>query len=71
MVSALTEKDLADEYRGLGGRRLAVIDDNIGSSRDWPARRRERIASLPEGERRDVKTFLRSPSDENDELGSK
>ena len=27
-------KALADEYRRLGGRRMAVIDDNSGSSRD-------------------------------------
>lgn len=28
-------KELADEYRRLGGRRVAFIDDNLGSSRDW------------------------------------
>jgi len=28
-------KELADEYRRLGGRRVAVIDDNLGSSSDW------------------------------------
>lgn len=28
-------RDLADEYRRLGGLRLAVIYDNLGSSREW------------------------------------
>jgi len=67
-------KDLADEYRRLGGRRIAVIDDNLGSSRDWdgdpPEAARfwaDRIAVLPDRERRDVQTFLPSLNDESDE----
>ncbi|NTH49272.1 hypothetical protein G6K98_32070 [Agrobacterium rhizogenes] len=67
-------KNLAKEYRRLGGRRIAVIDDNLGSSRDWegdpPAAAefwRERIASLPDREKRDVQSFLPSINDERDE----
>ncbi|WP_313198117.1 hypothetical protein [Rhizobium sp.] len=30
-----SSKALADRFRELGGRRVAVIDDNLGSSRDW------------------------------------
>jgi hypothetical protein len=70
-------KNLAEEYRRLGGRRIAVIDDNLGSSRDWdgdPAEAKkfwsERIASLPDRERRDVETFLPSINDESGEPGS-
>lgn len=67
-------KQLADQYRRLGGRRVAVIDDNLGSSRDWdgdpPEAERfwtERIATLSDRERRDVETFLPSLNDETDE----
>lgn len=67
-------KQLADEYRALGGRRIAVIDDNLGSSRDWdgdpPDAERfwqERIATLSDRERRDVETFLPSINDDADE----
>jgi hypothetical protein len=67
-------KALADEYRELGGRRVAVIDDNLGSSRDWhgdppeaAAFWNERIATLPDREKRDVETFLPSLNDESDE----
>ena len=65
-----TAKDLADEYRRLGGKRLAVIDDNLGSSREWEddpieAARfwDEKIAVLADRERRDVETFLPSVSE--------
>lgn len=67
-------KQLADEYRRLGGRRVAVIDDNLGSSRDWegdpPQAERfwnDRIAPLSDRKRRDVETFLPSLNDETDE----
>lgn len=70
-------KTLADEYRALGGRRVAVIDDNVGSSRDWDgdtaeaaAFWNERIATLPDREKRDVETFLPSLNDESDEPAS-
>jgi hypothetical protein len=70
-------KVLADKYRALGGRRLAVIDDNAGSSRDWDgdtpeaaAFWSESIATLPEREKRDVETFLPSLNDESDEPAS-
>lgn len=66
-------KDLADEYRRLGGTRLALIDDNLGSSREWendpPEAARfwdEKIAVLTDRERRDVETFLPSVSDADD-----
>ncbi|MBB3644537.1 hypothetical protein FHX14_000696 [Rhizobium sp. BK619] len=71
-------KELADKYRRLGGRRVAVIDDNLGSSRDWDGDppeaakfRKERIASLSDRERRDVETFLPSLNDESDEPAGK
>lgn len=70
-------KDLADEYRRLGGRRVAVIDDNLGSSRDWDGDPpeadqfwREKIATLSDRDRRDVETFLPSLNDESDEPSS-
>lgn len=70
-------KNLADEYRRLGGRRVAVIDDNLGSSRDWdgdPVEAakfwKERVASLPDRDRRDVESFLPSLNDESDEPAS-
>ncbi|NEI72525.1 hypothetical protein GR212_23460 [Rhizobium lusitanum] len=70
-------KALADQYLALGGRRVAVIDDNLGSSRDWdgdpPAAAafwNERIAVLSDRGRRDVQTFLPSLTDESDEPGS-
>jgi len=66
-------KTLADEYRRLGGRRIAVIDDNIGSSRNWegdPVEAEkfwtEKIATLSDRERRDVETFLPSLNDDAD-----
>ena len=71
-------KNLAEEYLRLGGRRLAVIDDNLGSSRDWkgdpPEAARfwkEQIACLSDREKRDVQTFLPSINDERDEPASK
>lgn len=70
-------KNLADEYRRLGGRRVAVIDDNLGSSRDWDGDPpgaakfwKERIASLTDRERRDVESFLPFLNDESDEPAS-
>ena len=72
-----TSKELADEYRRLGGRRIAVIDDNLGSSREWdgdpPEAARfwsEHIAVLSDPKRRDVETFLPSLNDESDEPAS-
>ena len=71
-------KALAEEYRRLGGRRIAVIDDNLGSSRDWdgdsPEASKfwaEHIAPLSDRDRRDVESFLPSMNDEKDEPGSK
>ncbi|CAN7676654.1 hypothetical protein LJR098_002146 [Rhizobium sp. LjRoot98] len=67
-------KNLADEYRRLGGRRVAVIDDNLGSSRNWEGETpeaakfwKERISSLSDREKRDVESFLPSLNDESDE----
>jgi hypothetical protein len=67
-------KALADEYRRLGGRRMAVIDDNLGSSRDWDGDQpeaakfwREHIAILPADDRRDVETYLPSINEESNE----
>lgn len=67
-------KELADEYRRLGGRCVAVMDDSLGSSRDWDVHSpaadafwRARIAPLSDRERRDVETFLPSLNDERDE----
>jgi hypothetical protein len=73
-----TSKTLAEQYMRLGGRRIAVIDDNLGSSRDWdgdpPEAEKfwtENIAKLSDRERRDVETFLPSVVDESDEPASK
>ncbi|MBB4571492.1 hypothetical protein [Rhizobium leucaenae] len=70
-------KSLAEEYRRLGGRRIAVIDDNLGSSRDWDGDPpeaakfwKERIATLPDREKRDVQTFLPSINDDRGEPAS-
>lgn len=67
-------KKLADEYIRLGGRRVAVIDDNLGSSRDWRDDPPEadqfwhrHIAVLSDEDRRDVETFLPSLNDESGE----
>jgi hypothetical protein len=64
-------KQLAEEYRRLGGRRVAVIDDNLGSSRDWDGDPpeaaefwRTKVATLSDRDRRDVETFLPSLSEE-------
>lgn len=69
-------KALAEQYRELGGRRVAVIDDNLGSSRNWDrdppeaaAFWNENIASLSDRERRDVETYLPSLNDEINEPG--
>jgi hypothetical protein len=55
-----------------------VIDDNLGSSRDWegdpPEAEKfwnEKIATLSDRERRDVETFLPSLNDETDEPGTR
>ncbi len=71
-------KRLADEYRSLGGRRIAVIDDNLGSSREWdgdpPEAARfwdDHIATLPEEKKRDVETFLPSVTEADGAEGSK
>ena len=71
-------KQLADEYCRLGGRRIAVIDDNLGSSRDWDGDPpeaakfwKDKIATLPDRERRDVETFLPSLNDEAGEPGTR
>ena len=70
-------KELAEEYKRLGGRRVAVIDDNLGSSRDWAGDPpeaakfwQEQIARLSDRERRDVETFLPSLNDESQEPGA-
>jgi hypothetical protein len=70
-------KELADKYLRLGGHRVAVIDDNLGSSRDWDGDPpeaakfwREKIAPLSDRDRRDVESFLPSLNDESDEPGS-
>lgn len=66
---AATEKTqariLAEAYLRLGGRRLAKVDDNITSIRQWEeepleAARfwEERIATLSEADRKDVEFFL-------------
>lgn len=71
-------KELAEEYVRLGGRRVAVIDDNLGSSRDWHGDSpeaakfwQERIEILSDRERRDVETFLPSLNDESQEPASR
>ncbi len=71
-----SSKALAEQYRELGGRRVAVIDDNLGSSRDWDgdppeaaAFWDENIAPLSDRERRDVETYLPSLNDDSDEPG--
>lgn len=63
-------KGLADECWRLGGSRIAVIDDNLGSTRDWegdpPEAARfwnERISYFSAREMRDVETFLPSLND--------
>lgn len=69
-------KQIADEYRRLGGRRLAVFDDNKASTRDWATDTPEaekfwenRIALLPDKERAEIESFLPSIIDESDEPG--
>lgn len=71
-------KRLADECRSLGGRRIAVIDDNLGSSREWdgdpPEAARfwdDHIANLPAEKMRDVGTFLPSVTEAKAAEGSK
>jgi hypothetical protein len=70
-------KELADEYMRLGGRRIAVIDDNVASSRQWESDSaeaaafwKERVETLPGEQRRDVESFLPSLNDESDEPGA-
>ncbi|KQV83379.1 hypothetical protein [Rhizobium sp. Root1220] len=69
-------KEIADEYRRLGGQRVAVMDDNLGSTRKWDVDPpeaakfwRERVETLSDRERRDVESFLPSLNDESDEPG--
>lgn len=70
-------KQLAEQYRRLGGRRIAVIDDNLCLSRErvdnTPEAARpwsEQIVVLSDRQRRDVETFLSSLDDESDEPAS-
>ena len=58
-------KDLAMTYIRLGGKRRAVLDDNLVSTREWAedtaeakAFWRDEIESLPDHERKDVEKFL-------------
>ncbi|MCV9967476.1 hypothetical protein OIU34_37225 [Pararhizobium sp. BT-229] len=58
-------KDLAAEYIKLGGKRRAVLDDNLVSTREWAedtaqaeAFWRDEVESLPDAERKDVEKFL-------------
>jgi len=67
-------KQTADEYRHLGGRRLAAFNDNKASTRAWDKDTPEaerfwqtRIAILPDRERAEVQSFLPSIVDESDE----
>jgi hypothetical protein len=67
-------KQTADEYRHLGGRRLAAFDDNKASVRAWDKDTPEaerfwqtQIAPLPEKERAEVQSYLPSIVDETDE----
>ncbi len=60
-------KELADEYRRLGGTRLAAADDNLSSTRRWENEPSEaasfweqNIRPLGDKERRDVESFLPS-----------
>ncbi|TCL63608.1 hypothetical protein [Rhizobium sp. BK251] len=61
---------LAEEYMRLGGRRLAKIDDNIVTTRQWEkdtpeaaAFWRENIEPLDANRRREVEVHLASISD--------
>lgn len=63
-------KQLAEEYRRLGGRRLAKVDDSIVSTRAWdedtPEAERfwqEHVAPLDEEKRREVELHLPSISE--------
>ncbi len=67
-------KQIADEYRNLGGRRLVAFDDNKASTRSWDKDTPEaeefwqtKIASLPARERAEVQSFLPSIVEESDE----
>ena len=56
-------KDLAAKYIKLGGRRRAVLDDNLVSTREEDTAEaeafwRQQIESLPDAERKDVEKFL-------------
>lgn len=60
-----TFKELATEYIRLGGKRRAVLDDNLVSTRLWDddnaqAERfwRDNIGNLPIKARKDVEKFL-------------
>ncbi len=56
---------LAAEYVKLGGKRRAVMDDNLVSTRQWDDESseaatfwRENIEKLPKGQQKDVEKFL-------------
>lgn len=58
-------KELATEYVRLGGKRRAVLDDNLVSTRLWDDDNagaaefwRDNIESLPVKDRKDVEKFL-------------
>jgi hypothetical protein len=58
-------EELAAEYLKLGGKRRAVLDDNLVSTRQWDEESskasifwRENIESLPEDQQNDVEKFL-------------
>lgn len=59
--------ELAEAYFGLGGRRRAVMDDNLTDTRKWEPDEPEaetfwqtHIASLPEAQRKQVEQHLPS-----------
>lgn len=63
--------EIAKEYRRLGGKRLAKIDDNIVSSRLWddePAEAaafwREKVAGLSDEEQAEIISHLETTSTE-------
>lgn len=60
-----TSKELALQYRRLGGKRLAVLDDNLVSTRQWEkdspeaeAFWRDQIEPLPKRKKKDIEKFL-------------
>ncbi len=64
-TTANRSKDLAAEYIRLGGKRRAVLDDNLVSTREWAEDTaeaedfwRDEIEGLPDAQRKDVEKFL-------------